>query len=232
MSKVCLINQPVGIGDIVFCQKIGWYYYNKGYKVLWPINNVYLNDVKKYIYSPFIFELNNNNFPLHNTLITKDFIYLKLDGCKVLNKTIMESKYAVANVEYNKDWDQYFNWFRDIKKENELFDLLGLSDDKEYALVNYNYASPPHTVRMNGETKNKNLKIIEMSFINGYSVFDWYKVIENANEICITDSVVALLVEKIKPKTKDLTIITRQSNVDEVKCMYNLDWDYVKGNRI
>ena len=37
MSKICLIRQPAGIGDIFFTQKIAMDYISKGYTVIWPV---------------------------------------------------------------------------------------------------------------------------------------------------------------------------------------------------
>ena len=37
MSKICLIRQPAGIGDIFFTQKIVKDYISKGYTVIWPV---------------------------------------------------------------------------------------------------------------------------------------------------------------------------------------------------
>jgi len=37
MSKICLIRQPAGIGDIFFCQKIAKDCITKGYEVWWPV---------------------------------------------------------------------------------------------------------------------------------------------------------------------------------------------------
>jgi len=35
--KICLINQPAGIGDIFFLQYVARKYLSMGYKVIWPL---------------------------------------------------------------------------------------------------------------------------------------------------------------------------------------------------
>jgi hypothetical protein len=226
MDKVCLINQPVGLGDIIFCQKIGQYYYDKGYEIIWPVSDVYLEDVKYYIDSPFKFIKTGSQLP-------KSDVCLKLDGSKLPDKMIMESKYIVANVPYRGDWINYFNVNRNYEKEHSLFKELGLSDGEKYVLYNFNYASPPNSVRMSTDFKNNDIKQIELKFIKGYSLFDWIKVIENAYEICTTDCALTFLIEKFKTnKTKQLTMISRRPTFDEIEYMYSLDWDYVVGKRI
>ena len=37
MSKICLVRQPAGIGDIFFTQKIAKHFIAQGYDVLWPV---------------------------------------------------------------------------------------------------------------------------------------------------------------------------------------------------
>ena len=37
----CIIDQPAGLGDIFFCQKIGYHYQNQGYEIIWPVKSVY-----------------------------------------------------------------------------------------------------------------------------------------------------------------------------------------------
>ena len=37
MKKVCLINQPAGIGDVFFTQKIVDKFLNEGFNVIYPL---------------------------------------------------------------------------------------------------------------------------------------------------------------------------------------------------
>jgi len=228
-KKICLINQPVGLGDIIFCQKIGYHYMDEGYEIHWPVNDIYLDDVKKYIDSPFKFYENVNDFPYGDSIFSDEFVYLKLDRNSIYNKLIMESKYIISKVDSHNDWKDFFSINRDTEKENELFDMMTSGED--YMLVNLNYGSPPNWLRMKYELENKKLKQVDMNFLIGYSIFDWCKIIENASGICITDSVGALLVEKLKPNTEDLTILSRRDDFDELKCMYDLDWNFKRGQR-
>ena len=41
MSKICLINQPSGLGDIFFSQKIAQKWLDAGYEVVWPVEDHY-----------------------------------------------------------------------------------------------------------------------------------------------------------------------------------------------
>ena len=48
MSKICLIRQPNGLGDIIFLQKLNKAYLDKGYIVIHPVHPTY-NYLKDYI---------------------------------------------------------------------------------------------------------------------------------------------------------------------------------------
>ena len=37
MSKICLINQPAGIGDIFYSLGIARHYQKLGYEITWPV---------------------------------------------------------------------------------------------------------------------------------------------------------------------------------------------------
>ncbi len=41
MSKI-LIDQPAGLGDIIFCQKLADHVIDLGYEVIWPVSVEYL----------------------------------------------------------------------------------------------------------------------------------------------------------------------------------------------
>ena len=49
MKKVCLINQPAGIGDVFFTQKIVDKFLNEGFNVIYPLEPqlMFINDYIK-----------------------------------------------------------------------------------------------------------------------------------------------------------------------------------------
>lgn len=241
-KKMCLINQPAGLGDILFCLKIAYHYHNLGYTICWPTIDAYHETLKKYIDCPFDFVIKMSDgivngqqlmaFPDNkHAIFSNDYVYLPLDACHMyIGGRIMEAKYRMAQIPSYKDWKDFFNIKRDRVKEEELFQKFNLKEDEEYALVNNWYGSPPGSLKMYADLKNINIKKVEVDYLEGYSIFDWSKIIEHATEICITDSSMALLVEKLKPtKVKDYTIILRNPTRHQVELMYELPWNYVVG---
>ena len=47
MSKICLVKQPAGLGDILFCKKLVKPFIEKGYEVIWPVTSLYFISYEK-----------------------------------------------------------------------------------------------------------------------------------------------------------------------------------------
>ena len=78
MSKICLIRQPAGIGDIFFTQKIAKDYISKGYLVIWPVIEQF-EFIKDYIKIDGLTFVNENfNFPhkIRNLVFVKLLKYI------------------------------------------------------------------------------------------------------------------------------------------------------------
>ena len=95
---------------------------------------------------------------------------------------MMSGKYRMVGMDHT-DWGKYFKFNRNIEKENELYyDVLGLNDDSEYAYVNDIVTTDiVKTGKFSG--KEFDYPVVNNQIIDGYSLFDWVKVWENAKEI-------------------------------------------------
>ena len=233
--KTCLIRQPAGIGDLIFSQKIGFYYKGLGYRVVWPVTNFfsYIPDYMPSFEFPnedsdFEFKHIYSDMSIKEIVENDDYLFIPLNGHNLRNQSVMASKYNLVNLPW-EDWKKYVFINRKVDKENELYyDVLGLKDGEEYRFINYSFASPPSTLKMRRLNLKPGIKEVEM-FLEDYTLFDWIKVIENATEICMTDSSPALLVELYNRKIKDLICILRGSHTLDVDTMYRLPWKYAKG---
>ena len=222
MKKV-IINQPAGLGDIFFCQKIAETFIYNDYEVYWPVKST-INWVGDYL-------INTKNVHyIDETKFIKpeNSIQITLDGAqKITGGLIAPSKYQILDIDWT-DWLEYFNFQRNIKKENELYyDILGLKDGEKYTFINNYYGTPPehkyYNVEENSNEKNINLKIIE-----NFTIFDWVKVIENANKISIIDTCLNYIIEKIQLKTNDLTCYCRlgQYTFNQISPLFKKNWKY------
>jgi len=235
MSKICLIRQPAGLGDILFGQKIAKHYTDKGYRVIWPVIpefkwiGEYIGDVE--------FPSTEDNFPYkekfidNNKIKTDSFIYLPL---QVADRyfpgiSVMDAKYKFVGLDYS-DWRDYLTINRNSDKEDDLFyNVLGLSDDTEYVFVNRNFGSPPKFIVSNKVEMNHDVKIIELSFIEGYTLFDWYKVLENASEIHTVETSLNFLIEVDNNITCKKVMYSKHNppHFRQVKHLFMGRWDYI-----
>jgi len=220
LIKNILIKQPAGIGDIFFCQKIAYALYEVyNVEIIWPVIPEFIW-IKDYIKVPFIKFVNwNEEYEGKEILLNNDIsIPFLLDNYLIIplqradwnypGISVMDAKYKLVDLDF-EDWSYYFNFERKIEKENELYyNILKLTDDSEYCFVSRNYGSPPN-YEVYPFKYEKELRIIEMSFIEGYTIFDWCKVIENASEIYTVDSSINYIIDKLVLKTEDLTLIRK-----------------------
>jgi hypothetical protein len=236
MNQICLINQPKGIGDIIFCQKIGHHFKELGYRIIWPVREPY-KWVKDYI-KDFEFpsleeDFDEKDFFLQfgNRFYKDDKILLLPIMFALSNKPleIMLAKYQILNLVWY-DWADYFNPIRNFEKEDELFKKLNLTDGEKYIFRSTNILHPPRTQRLKTIPLTTNMKIIDMDFINGFTLFDWLKVVENAEEIHVIDSSISFLIEKYQIKAKKMCLYSRSPIEDswlQTRMLFkNTDWEF------
>jgi hypothetical protein len=223
MNPELLIRQPVGIGDILFCKKIGIIYNSLGFKVYWPIAKT-IEDIIPYIETSLIeyipedqpfpsSDLYHRLRPINQPETKTDFMYLPLQfATDYKDGLIMETKYKLADVDYF-DWVSYMSLKRNKEKEKTLYhNILGLKEDEDYVLVNWTYGSYPNSVRRPFPIDTGNKKVVEITNKEGFSVFDWCTVIENAGTIHMMDTCFSIIAEALTLKTKELFLYGRYPN--------------------
>ncbi len=126
--------------------------------------------------------------------------------CNVEYKDCMKSKYMLYNMDY-RCWKEKAMWHRDTVKENELFMLLGC-DKGPYNFANNIFGSQSQlTVNIELES---DLPIVQMRTIPGYSLFDWARVMENAEAIHTVSSSINYILEMINVKAEEVHLYPRK----------------------
>jgi hypothetical protein len=142
----------------------------------------------------------------------------------------MVCKYKLVNLDYT-DWVEYITFNRDTEKENALFsDVLGLTEGDEYIFINKNFGSPPGTrVCEHIDINPSSMRVVNMEFYTGFSVFDWCKVIENATQIHTVDTIIVCIIEKLIT-CNNLNIYSRWTppSFTSVKPILSARWKYNK----
>lgn len=238
--KPVLIKQPIGLGDVFFCQKIAHHYASEGHDVIWPLHPYAFNNIKGYIEHDKIqfvnidddFANKNEYFDTPKCSIQeyKNCIVVTTDGCKYDGLGVMRSKYKLANLNFDV-WDDYFKFTRNKNKEDSLYyNILGLNDGDEYILVNENIGSPGYeSIHKIIYPKDDN-KIVSLKQYDGYSIFDWSKVIENAKGIYVMETSITYLIDCLtdtKANTYHMfarNVNTSEDFIDYVKIYKNKPW--------
>jgi hypothetical protein len=220
MSKICLIRQPAGLGDIFFLQKIAKHYLSQGYDILWPVIPEFIH-VKDYIKVDGITFVNeNDDFKYKDIYMTyrttpiqvnENLLYLPIQNFdrNYPNKSVMYSKYNLLGIDY-KDW-------------LELIDLLNIRNTK-YNFVNRQYGSPPNTQNCQhmGEYENA----VEMRYIEGYTIFDWIGVILNAEHIYTAETSLLYILKKLY--INNVTVYSKHNppNYFHVSELFTKNWTF------
>ena len=205
-NRICYINQPVSIKEILFSEPIARYYHELGYKVIWPLDSVYSGMNKHSDYITFIdkklmkFNYGHKDFfNIQDALIVPLIYSNELKAVSEDHK--MKSKYDLWNMSINK-W-QESSWKRDEKAEDKLFSsILRLKDGDKYNLVS-EFLNRDFSKRIDIETGN-DLKNVYVEKISNFTLLDWSKVIENATTIHVAPSAIMYWIELLNLKNKEL----------------------------
>ena len=249
MKKICIINQPEGLGDILYIQKIGCHFQDQGYEIYWPVNPAYCNIISNYLTNFKYFCNSLDGFlgagltaDIHNTYLEypgqRGLIHEQqfgdslvkfvptnhLQEVEAANPEVMPNpghmqkrKYAFVGVS-DHDWPDYLHIKRNSEKENELYyNVLNIQDNEPYALVNVDFGTPGMMSHwgfilqnfLHSDSGRKGLRPIKLKFIDGFSLFDWCKVFENAKEIWMEGSAATWMCEKLTLKADTLKLYCR-----------------------
>lgn len=199
-----IINQFAGLGDILFIEPIYRHYHNRGFKVIAPVNPdslwiqeyipyVEFKDKTKYRYSYETVEQPEDgqmHLPLrfaHPLLRGYDLHY----GDE--RQHWMPDKYTYLGLPVELWKTLSFN--RNKEREERLFKSLNLP--KDYIFINQNFGGSFEKININIQSS---MPIIEMQKIEGYTMLDWGKVIENATEVHTAETSLLYYIESLKFK--------------------------------
>lgn len=222
---ICPI-QWFGLGDVVFEQTVVRKIAGPDNAILWPVHPKFVEglnraypDIAFVDYTKFNIDYNRRDD------YTQDGIrYLPLRFADQLMNLpyscCMSAKYQYYGMDY-KSWRHQAVWIRDRKKENELYSLV--VNHSEYNLVNTYFGSDSQLQVSVGI--NNGLPNVEMKTIEGFSLFDWAKIIENASNIAVVNSSIMFLLELLELKAKEIHLFARKPIENDFK---NVDYLFTK----
>lgn len=236
MNK-CLIIQPGAFGDIFLCAPIAKYYSDAGYKVYWPATRKFISTLE---YFPYVYPLVLSDEVFDQDWLRSDVMKI-LPSVKSYDKVVNladrgphptaqqfwenfeQCKYRVSGVPFNKK--NNLSWQRNEKKEQELFNFLGLNEDEEYAVV--------HRIDSRNEVAEVpdiNLRVVEVREIEGFNIPDWFLVFSKAKQIfCIESSIHQFLDGVVNYLPEERFLLKRPSVNDNCRFTVSSHWklDYI-----
>lgn len=213
-DSFCII-QPGHIGDVIICLPIAKKLADKGHEVFWPLwphilpnftkgNINYVNFLGVYEFGWYESVL---NFCHSNNIIPIDLSFNQPEtwgnrNTKLFGKQKKLSfdafKYKLAGVNIKEKWKLSIE--RIANREQALFDALCNKD--KYVLAHFQGSN----VRKEIHLENLNdCKLIEICPLTD-CIFDWLKIIENAEYLVLIDSAFANLVEQLNFPNKKIFI--------------------------
>lgn len=215
---VTIPQQFFGAGDAIFIQSL---LKQLGGKVLYPILPQFVDGFNRaYPDVTFIdYRLVNVNYESKVEVQGDGYRVLPIRYADQILKqpywTCMKSKYQLYGLD--------FNMWRDVKpqryldKEYELANKLGIAFDGYGNPNKYNLISPYYG--SNSQFKapievNNGLPNIYMNSIEGYSIFDWQVIIENAFTIHAVSSSIVYLLELLELRATEVHLYPRHMEKD------------------
>jgi hypothetical protein len=203
MRKLCLIYQPLGLGDIIWILPIIDTIINSGYDVYYPVGDVYYDMVSEYIQKDNLFWVReNDNFPLKHhygkfEVVDNDtelYLPIRYADRYFPNCSTMIAKYYFLSVPI-VDWRKSFSLKRNLEREEKLIQTYGLSED--YILVNRSFGTEYQDRNLTIESdKNVHYMNVEQDKLNGFHLFDWVLALERSKEIHTVETSLCFLIDK------------------------------------
>lgn len=218
-----IINQFLGLGDILFLVPLIRHWMQQGHDIIWPIADEYF-DIKRHF--PDIQFVKKSDWPgvrygdpnEHNHQWRYGLYRVKplrWNKSKTLDEAMI-TKYSMYGLDFEM-WRQ-LKWERDYSKENQLTEHL----PKEYALI-----CQPYGNVTDGGASNKCIDIpdngmqkVYLGKSIGFTLLDWAAVIENASVIHAVSSSTLYLFEMLNLKAKEIHLYSRKGG--------QRDFEYIK----
>jgi hypothetical protein len=252
MSKVALIRQPAGLGDIMWLQPIVNHIASRGFEVLYPVCDHYYDrligqletDNSKFIRESDLSGKMKDVYLQTQEIIEDDFEYYPFDCISDPSSESFRPEYSHVGIMERKyhfykflqddfdisdnDWPNCCSIKRDYDRESELKKNFG--SPEKYIFVNNFFGTPPGVIKRKIETR-KDLEVV----YNNESVenmFDFCGLLEGASEIHTVETSFCYLVELIDTNAT-LHLYSRQmpdginqhGDFSYINKVYKKDWE-------
>lgn len=202
--------QYFGLGDVMFSISIARQWIADGHTVVWGVMKQFVEGLNR-AYPDIIF-VDYKNLPIDYTRQDEHDHYLpdgsfyrvvplrySVEICKVPYRDCMKSKYQMFGLDW-QHWKENAMFTRDKEREQQLYDLV--VKEKPYNVIN-RYFRSTNTGKAQIAAQG-----VEMP-VEGYSLFDWAKVLEEAEEIHTVSTSIIYMLELLQLNAKNVYIYKR-----------------------
>jgi hypothetical protein len=223
-KKIIFIDQPRFLGDIIFVMAIAQKYTEDGYLVEFPIDDQYLQNagIRKNFPSVNLVPLSGyRNYEKYHgagTFEDDTHQYFLLSDSTFGAPANQHMRYKYESIGLPMKIWRSIKITRDYDSENKLMDIIGLKKGEKFNLINEYYSNKKISnmeVSISNDYKN-----IYMSKVNGFNMFDWMGVIEQAESIHTVHTSLQYILDVMPNITNNLHIYLR-SGIYEPHSYYN-----------
>lgn len=172
-----------------------------GYEIIWPLRDDILW-LGNYIKSINFCSRDDNfhgkeYYGQDAVIVTPNFVYLGIMRSHLWgigDDKVMSSKYSILNMNHS-DWRSGFTFDRKLDKEKDIYyNLLGLKDDSEYVFINNLYNTDIRDSKFISQDQF-DLPVVELQILDGFTLFDWCKVLEKAKKIYTVNTAINYIID-------------------------------------
>jgi len=216
-----IINQPFGIGDILFLNPLIKQLDIE--QAIWPVVDHYYW-IKDYIFIDNLTFIKVSEFNPSNY---EDYVEVPLQHAHSFipqANDCMEAKYLLLEADPELWRTLTFN--RNKEKETQLKQHLNIHPNDKFIFVNNNFAGPEYNYKVN-ITPQSNHKIIYQEYIEGFTLLDWCGVLEQSIEIHTVSTALFFVIEALNLENISLHLYPRKpldKDLSPIKTLISNKW--------
>ena len=119
------------------------------------------------------------------------------------------------------DWKSGFTFDRKFDKEDDLYyNVLGLKDDSEFVFINNLYNENRNCELMHPE--NYDLPVVELQYIDGFTLLDWCKVFEKAKSVFTINTSLNYIIDTLDTSYERYVVVAHnEQNEKEIDYLFS-----------
>lgn len=203
-----LVNQPEGLGDIIFSMALVRAMAEEYGDVLWPVRREWVDGLR--VAYPDIKFIDRGECKIdYERKDWHDWHGLNVWPLRFAHEAINKGHVDFLRAKYEAYKGTWEDWMENGEFEHNEINEIALMGalqipqrTRGYVLVNQTYKSDETGKIAMGIFTDPGQPIVEMRSMSSFSLFDWSKVIINASEIHTVGTSILFLIELLKPKCK------------------------------